>query len=560
MLFAEDIARLLEKEVKLPLPQIIALLETPPDPAMGDVAFPCFILAKERQESPVRIATEIALMIKPQLPVESITSAGPYVNFSCNKALIAEHVLTRKRTPVKRKERVMIEHSNGNTHKEVHIGHLRNLSLGDATVRIARAAGFPVVNAYYINDTGAHVAKCLWSLLYRHEGEEPPKEKRLSWLAGMYREGTKAAEEDPAVKAAIDGVLQKLENGEKDITDIWKRTRQWSIDDWHRIFEQLEMLPFDAKFYDSEVTKDVKPIVDRLLEKGIVREDDGALIADLEEEGLHVVIIRKRDDTTPYIAKDLALADRKFTQYQIDRSVYVVASEQELHFKQLFKILEKDGFPQAKKCHHVSYGLVMLASGKMSSREGTVILFDDLYQDVYDHALDEVKKRHEDWEEKRKAEAAKAITLAALKFPMVAQEPIKRIIFDVRKSLDFEGETGPYLQYAYARLCSVLRKHGKKVTDNVEFSALSSPEEQAILKLLSTEQDSVEDAAEKYRPASVARYALDLAQAINSFYHAQQVLVEDETLRKARLLLVLKAKESLGRMTELLGIPLLEEM
>ncbi|MBN1275323.1 arginine--tRNA ligase [Candidatus Woesearchaeota archaeon] len=559
MLFAEEVARLISKAAKRNIAETLSLLEAPPDPKLGDLAYPCFSLAKELKKAPALVAQELAQQVKQELPIDVVISAGPYLNFFLNKSMVAEAVLTKRNGVVKRKERVMVEHSNGNTHKEVHIGHLRNLSLGDSLVRIMRAAGFPVVNAYYINDTGAHVAKCLWALLRR--GGEPPAEKRLTWLAELYREGARRAAEDEEAKQGADEVLRHLEaDDDKEVAELWRETRQWSLDDWHRIFSQLGMLPFDAQFYDSEVIKDVPRIVARLQEKGIVRESEGALIADLEEEGLHVVIIRKQDGTTPYLAKDLALAERKFNEYDIERSVYVVGAEQELHFQQLFKLLEKDGFRQAKKCHHLSYGLVMLSSGKMSSREGKVVLFDDLYADVLDHALHEVKLRHEDWDEKKQAKGAKAVALAALKFPMLAQEPSKRIVFDIKKSLDFEGETGPYVQYTYARLSSIIRKHGRKITERVDFSVLCAEEEQVLIKLLAQEQDVVQEAAEKYRPALIARYALDVSQAVNTYYHAYHILKEAADVKKARLLLAYKAREAIGRVLELLGIPSLEEM
>ncbi|MBD3209473.1 arginine--tRNA ligase, partial [Candidatus Woesearchaeota archaeon] len=515
--------------------------------------------AKDRKKAPNLVTADLAQELKPELPVDSVTSAGPYLNFFINKSLLAEVVLKKKQNLPKRKERVMVEHSNANTHKEAHIGHLRNMALGDALARIMRAAGFPTVNAYYINDTGAHVAKCLWALQAYHF-DEAPGENKLQWLGSMYREGAQKAAADDEAKQAADSVLQRLEAGDKKLTSLWRKTRQWSLDDWHRIFEQLEMLPFDAQFYDSEVSKHVKSIVDEMHSKGVLKESDGALIADLEAERLNTAIIRKSDGTTPYLTKDLALAAEKFNEYDIERSVYVVGSEQELHFQQLFKLLEKNGFAQAKKCYHLSYGLVMLASGKMSSREGTAILFDDLYNDVFAQATKEVASRHEDWDKKKREQAAKAITLAAMKFPMVLQEPNKRIVFDVAKAVDFEGETGPYLQYTSARLSSILRKHGKKVSDNVDCAKLATAEEQALIKLMSRENDVVTEAAEKYRPATVARYALDVSQAANRYYHAHPILKAPAQEKKARLLLVLKARELLGRVVELLGLPVLEEM
>lgn len=559
MLYAEEIARILEKHVDVALPEIMTLLEQPPNPEMGDIAFPCFNLSKSMKKAPHLIAQDVVAKLKAKLPVDNIITIGPYINFFLNKALLAEKILNKKPLVIKRKEKVMVEHSNGNTHKEAHIGHLRNLSLGDSLTRILRAAGYPVVNAYYINDTGAHVARCLWALEKFHKDEKVP-ELKLKWLGSIYAEGAQKAKENEADKKEVDAVLQKLESNDKEVTTLWKKTRQWSLDDWHRIFEQLEMLPFDAKFYDSEVIKDVPKIIERMHKKGILKESEGALIADLEKDNLNVAVLKKTDGTTPYLAKDLALAERKFKEYEIDKSVYVVGSEQELHFQQLFKLLEKDGFAQSKNCYHLSYGLIMLASGKMSSREGTAILFDEFYQDVYDHALDQVKLRHEEWPEKKQISTAKSITLAAIKLPLVVQEPQKRIIFDIRKALDFEGETGPYVQYTFARLCSIMRKHGKKITNTIAYEVLCSPEEQALIKLLSKEEDIVLDAAEKYRPATVARYVLDVAKAANTFYHAQSILKESEDVKRSRLYLVLKTKEVIGRMLNLCGIPALEEM
>ena len=559
MLFAEEVARLISKAATINAADVLNLLEEPPSPDMGDIAFPCFTLAKEQKKSPATIAQDLAMAVKPEPPISTAIATGPYLNVFLNKEMLAERALTKRQKLPKRKERVMVEHSNGNTHKEAHIGHLRNLFIGDSIVRTMRAAGFPVVNAYYINDTGAHVAKCLWALKKHHADEEPPKDK-LRWLGSIYAEGARKAKEDPQAKAEADEVLQNLERGEKETLDLWKKTRQWSIDDWHRIFEQLEMLPFDARFYDSEVTPAVKPIVDRMHEKGILKESEGALIADLEADGLNTAIVRKRDDTTPYLAKDLALAARKFQDYEIDRSIYVVGAEQELHFQQLFKLLEKDGFPQAKKCHHVSYGLIMLKEGKMSSREGTAIPFDELYDKVHSQAMEGVEERHQDWPDKKKQRSAKGITLGALKLPLILQEPRKRIIFDPEKALEFEGETGPYIQYTHARLASILRKHGKKVSENVDFSIPHSPEEQAVLKRLGKETDTVLEAAEKHKPSLLARYALDLAQEANSFYHTHPILQEAEAVKKARLLLVLKTKEALGRVLDHMGIPALEEM
>ncbi len=559
MLFAEEAARIIAKKLKQPVTKIINHLEKPPSPELGDLALPCFFLAKEEKKNPAKIAEELEKELEASKPIKEFKATGPYLNIFFDQTEYSKTVLTNKISYPKRKEKVMIEHSNGNTHKQAHIGHIRNMTLGDSLVRLMRTAGYRVVNAYYINDTGSHVARCLWALIKKHQGEEPPKEKKLEWLGKAYIEGTEASE-DPENKKEIEEILKKLEEGEPEITNLWKKTREWSIEDWHRIFEQLELLPFDAKFYDSEVIKGAKEIVKEMRKKGIIKESEGALIADLEEYGLGVVIIEKSSGTIPYITKDLALAKEKFEKYNIDQSVYVVASEQEMHFKQLFKLLELYGFKQAKQCYHLSYELVMLSTGKMSSRKGNIITFDELYQEVYEKAQQEVKKRHEDWTEKKIEKTTKAITLAAIKFPFLLQEPNKRLIFDIDKALDFEGETGPYLQYTHARLCSVLKKHGKKVSENINYELLTSIEEKKLIRLLSEETEIVSESAEKYRPTNIARYALEIAQTANEFYHSKNVLKAEEETKKARLLLVLKTKEALARMMEIIGITPLEEM
>lgn len=560
MLFAEEIARIIAKELKLAVPQIMDLLEIPPDPKLGDVAFPCFSLAKELKKAPAKIAEELALKLQPDSPVDTIQSFGPYVNFFLNKAILAQTILTKKPLFPKRKKKVMVEHANANTHKAAHVGHLRNMVLGDSVVRMLKAAGYSVVNCYYINDTGMHVAKCLWGLLNDFKDEKEPTDKKLQWLGNVYTKSSQKIKAHPDLKKEADEVLQRLENGDPQIQKLWKKTWQWSIDDWHRIFKMLEMLPFDAKFYDSVVTPKVPEIIDTMLEKGILKESQGAIIADLEEYKLNTVIIKKSDGTLPYIAKDFALAEVKFNEYNIDKSVYVVGSEQELHFSQLFKILELNGFKQAKECFHLSYGLVMLKTGKMSSREGTVIFLDKAYNETYAYALKQVVQRHQDWSESKQQKTAKGITLSAIKFPMLLQEPNKKIIFDIEKALDFEGETGPYVQYAYARLSSLLKKHGKKISDNIDYSLFKESQELELIKLIQKEAQIIEEAALKYRPALVARYALEIAQSFNTFYHALQVLNAQENIKKARLLLLLKVKDVLTRVLPLLGMPLLEQM
>ena len=544
------------KDPELTIPKVIE---------HGDYALPCFKLTKQFKQDPILIAKTLAKKIPKNKIIKEIKEAGPYLNFFINKQEFAssliKDILEEKDNYGKgkeKKEKVMVEHSQPNTHKGFHIGHLRNVALGDALVRIMRFSGFPVIAANYINDTGAHVAKCIWYYLKYHKNKEP-KQNKGEWLGKLYTDAIKKLGQNPELKDEAEEIQRKIEAKDPELIKVWEKTRQWSLDAFNEIYKILN-IKFDTWFYDNELAEPGKMFVKELLNKKIAKKSEGAVIVNLEKYGLDIALVLKSDNSTLYLTKDFALADKKFKKYKIYRSIYVVAAEQRLHFRQLFKILELYGFKQAKKCFHLSYELVMLKEGKMSSRAGNIVLFSDLLKQMKEKLKQEVASRHKDWSDKEKQEAENKIAVAAMKFIMLNHENNKVITFDPEKALDFEGETGPYIQYAHARICSIIKKQGGNVNKQFNAELLSTKEEEKLITVLSNFEDIINQAANSYKPHLLARYMLDLAQAFNEFYHACPILQAAEEQKQARLNLILAVKQVLENGLNLLGIESPEQM
>jgi len=548
---------------KLNESDVAQLIEMPKDISYGDFAYPCFNLAKVLKKNPAEIAKNLADSIKIDPPFQKVIAAGAYVNFFLDKAILAEETLKNAvkddygKTKTK-PERVMIEFCQANTHKPFHVGHLRNVCLGDSLVRLYRFQGHKVTAANYQGDIGAHVAKCLWGLNKFHQKEKPTQHKG-EWLGNIYAEANALSEDNEENKKEISEVLQKLENNDAELTKLWKETRKWCLDEFEIYYAQLGV-KFDRYFFESEFEKPGKEIVKEVLKKKVAEESEGAIIVDLRKYNLDVFVILKSDGTALYSTKDLALAKKKFEEFDIERSIYVVGSEQKFYFQQLFKVLELMGFPQAKKCFHLSYELVMLKEGKMSSREGNVVLYRTLYEEMIKKAIDEVEKRHQDWERDKQKMTAGKIALAAMKFGMLNQDNNKVIVFDMAKAVDFEGETGPYIQYAIARINSIFRKYGKKLNEKIDYSLFKKDEELILVKLLLEFPSIIEKSIEQNKPMILSIYLLQLTKAFNIFYHTCQILKEVEELKNARLVLISAVKNVLEKGLDLLGIPALEEM
>ncbi len=545
-------------------------LSAPPKPEMGDVAFPCFGLAKEMKKNPNEVAKTIAEAIKRQGDkeiIEQVEAFGPYVNFFLSTAAIARIVIDQMRqlgaqygsSEYGKGKSVLIEYPSNNTHKEFHIGHFRNVCIGNTLVQLYRAAGYTVHPVNYLNDFGAHVAKCLWGLQQLHAKEKPPVNKQR-WLGEIYAEANQAVESHPAAAAEIAGLQKKLEAHDETVWPLYMETRQWSIEQFERLFKELGV-EHESTFYEKDIKQSGHDIVDELLEKNIAEVGEGgAIIIDLKKYHLDVALVRKSNGVGLYLTSDLPLAEEKFKQFDADESIIITGQEQVFYFKQLYKILELLGFK--KKLTHINYGLVTRPEGKMSSRLGNVILYEDLRDEVFDTMYKETRSRHAEWPEERVIDTSTKLALAALKFDMQKHEAVKNIVFNIAEATSFEGFSGLYVLYVIARINSLLRKskvNSQKSAINFEF--ITTPEEKKLVLLLSDYSDVLQKALEYYNPSTIARYCFDLAQAFNDFYNKQSIVNAETTeLVTARLALSNAVKQVLTNALGVLTIAPVEEM
>jgi len=574
----------------LTLADVADALAAPPDPTMGDLAFPCFKLAKALRKGPPQISADLAARITAGLAeqpgiIARATAAGPYVNLHLDLGQAAALVLLPLvhhdfHAPPPTGTRVMIEYSQPNTHKAFHVGHLRNLCLGDALVRLLRADGDEVIAANYLGDVGAHIAKCLWWYLDRLGAPEAPAEHRGEWLGEVYSAASNQLElwdeqakaGDPAAATALAAararttqLLQQLEARDPDLLQIWSRTRQWSLDDFAEIYAWLGV-QFDRVFYESEVDEPGLHLVDEFLNKGTFIVSEGAVgVVNDEIKHMPFFMLRKRDGTGLYATKDLALARLKFEQYRIDRSIYVVDVRQSDHFRHVFLTLKKMGFAQAERCQHVPYEMVELPDGPMATRKGNVILFRSLRQQMTAHIRSEYLDNFKaSWPESEIAATADTLAISAIKYGMLARDVNQKIVFDMSAWLKLIGNTGPYLEYTHARARSILDKCaevGKTLQpDPLATAALAEPSERELVLALDRLPASVHHAAQQLRPALLCTYLFELAQAFNAFVAACPVKPSEGPQLQARLLLVTATANALQHLLGLLGIPAVRRM
>ena len=560
--FKNKIVGLLVAETGLSVSDIAALLSVPPNPNMGDYAFPCFKLGR----NPKQKAEELQQRLGKKLPsfLTKVQALGPYINFFIAKGILAEEVLSAIATCKEKygrikgtKETVIVEFFHANTHKGVHIGHIRNISLGSALCNLLEATGRKVIRVNYQGDIGPHVAKCLWG--YVHFKEKEPKDHRGIWLGKIYAKASQKIKEKPELEDEVKELNTKIYQHDRSVELLWKKTRQWCLDDFNYFYKEFGV-QFDRLYFESEVAELGKKVLFDLLKKGIAAESDGAIILDLKEYGLDVYVGLTSQGNPTYQGKELGLAQLKQKEFKFDKSIHVVGAEQNLFFQQVFKTYELMKSPLAGKSTHVSYGLVMLPEGKMSSREGTMVLYHDLFQEMLALSVKEIKKRHAGLSSTEVEKRAGMISFGALKYSMISRENQKNTIFDREKALDFEGDTGPYIQYAHARCASILRKASGRIMSKVHFESLNTEHERKLILHLSRYSGVVGLAAEQYRPYLVAGYLLELAQLFNEFYHNCPVISELQEVMRARLLLVSCVKQVLANGLDLLGIAAPEEM
>lgn len=523
----------------------------------GDFALPCFELAREMKKNPQSIAEDFAKKIK----LENIAtkSEGGYLNFYIDWKVFGQELLENVDEEYgkgKEGKRILIDTFQPNPFKAVHIGHLRNGSLGDSIRRILEFEGNKVWTTTFMGDVGVHVAKWLWYYNKFCKGGIPKKDVSR-WAGRVYAEATKKTEEKEEYEKEVQEVNKKMDAREPKLTAQWKELRDIFLEDFVRIAKELDFR-LDDRMLESMAEEPGKRLVMKFFKEGKLKKSDGAIVTDLQKYGLGVFLLLKSDGTALYSTKDFGLFELKRKKFKFDKSLYVVASEQDFYFRQLFKAFEILGLPGWEKCFHMSHGIVKLQEGKMSSRLGTVVLYEDLRDEAIRRVLKIIEEKNPELQDKEAA--AKKIALGALKFSMLSVENARDIVFDWERALDFEGRSGPYLQYAYARACGILRE-AKRMPKKFDASLFADEAEIALLKKIARFPSAVSGAAKVYSPHMIANYLIDLAQAFNSFYNKLSVLkAETAELKNARLKLVESTRTVLKSGLYLLGIEALERM
>ena len=587
-LATQIIERALER-LKIPIPDRIEWMPTPFKGQWGFGTNACFqaAAAEARAGKEINVqarAHEIAEAILDEIsPVENfarIEAERGYLNLYIDPAVYTRRVVNTvleqgenfgRGAP--NGERMMVEYAQPNTHHSFHIGHARNTVLGESLSRLVEFAGFETIRASYPGDIGLGVITCMWAYQKFYRDQEPEGiHQRGQWLANIYSEATALltpkegeTEEEKAQREAYEAerreMYQMWDAGDSQVRDLWRMTRQWSLNELDEILKILGV-KIDVFFFESEVDEPAKAIVDELINLGIAEDErpEGPVIVKIDEklglskEKYRTSVILRSDGTTLYSTKDLALAKRKFEKYNVDRSVYVVDVRQSLHFQQVFKILELWGFPQASKCYHLAYGFVTLPEGTMSARRGNIILFMDVYAEAQKRVLDIIAEKNPDLSEEQREEVARQVGLGALIYSLLSVDNNKDIVFDWDSALSFDGKTAPYIQNAHVRANSILRKAGP-LPSEASFEYELMPMEVQLIELISRFPAIVQQAAMDYKPLHMANYAHQLAKTFHGFYHTIRVLqAESKQMKEARLRITASARQTLANTLCLLCI------
>ncbi len=568
------VSELLKQEFQLDdVDPAIFKFELPPDEKMGHLAFACFPLAKLARKGPPMIAQVLAGAWGPSNEFSSVKAAGPYLNFHFEASFLSSRLIKACAGDDQygdsvhgQGKTIMVEYSAPNTNKPLHLGHGRNNLLGIVISNLLEKVGYRVVRANLINDRGVHICKSM--LAYKKWGKgvtpESTGQKGDKLVGDYYVLYDKKEKEHPDILEEVQQLLRDWEAGDSEVMELWKTMNSWVLKGFQETYDRMGAT-FEKIYYESETYQGGKEFVLEALKKGICyEEENGAVAIDLEEDNLGRKILLRGDGTAMYITQDINTTITKFNDYPLEGSLFVVGNEQENHFRVLFKILKKFGYDWAKRCEHISYGMITLPEGKMKSREGTVIDLDDLMDKMRSMAEEEIKGR---WENKDIADTedvvatAEAIGQAAIKYYILKTGAVKEISFNPKESLSFEGATGPYLQYTHARICSVLRK--AESTDLVipESSYSWNAEEIALLVSLARYPDCIAQSAKDRNPAVLCSYVYDLCRAFNKFYYDHPILKAEQTdMINARLGLTMAVKGVLSKTLDIFGITALERM
>lgn len=544
-------------------------LVTPPNPKLGHLAFGCFMLAKKLQIAPEKIAETIVKKFYPVNNgwIKKINSQGAYLNLSLNYEKLGKILLDEvlqnpdyEKNNIGAGKKIVIEFSSPNTNKPLHLGHARNNCIGFSLSKILKSSGYKTIQANLINDRGIHICQSMlaYSLFGKKKTPQSEKKKGDHFVGDYYVLYHKKKKENPELEEQANQLLRKWEVKEKKVMELWNQMSHWALTGIQQTYQRCG-IEFDKFYFESQTYANGKKEVEKALINNLCyKNQDGAILISLSEEGLGQKVLLRKDATAVYITQDIYTTIKKYEDYHFDECLFVVGSEQKLHFQTLFALLKKFGYQWADTCKHLSYGMIFLPEGKMKSREGKIVDLDNLLNEIQQAALQELQKRQNTRKNEKLLEVAEKITQAALKFFILKVHSKKDFVFDKKNSLSFEGNTGPYLQYTYARICSLLQKIPKLENEINSLQNWNEAEIQ-ILQSILLFPSILEKAANEYEPSLVAVFTLEFCRKINKFYYEHPVLKESKNKNK-RSYLLQGAQIILEKCFKILGIPILVRM
>ncbi|KRU27660.1 arginyl-tRNA synthetase [Clostridium sporogenes] len=557
------VAERIKENTELEVDLIEKLIEIPPKKEMGDYAFPCFQLAKTFRKAPNLIAEELKEKINKE-GFEKVVTVGPYLNFFVDKTIlikdVLEKVLSEKEkygsSKVGEGKNVVVEYSSPNIAKPFHIGHLFTTAIGNALYKILSFQGYNCIGINHLGDWGTQFGKLI-SAYRRWVDEEALEKDAIGELLRIYVKFHEEAEKDPELEKEARLNFKRLEDGSEEETELWNRFKDLSLKEFNKVYDMLG-IKFDSLAGESFYSDKMDAVVQEIDDKGLLVDSNGAKVVMLDEYNMPPCMIKKSDGATIYATRDLAAAIYRKKTYDFHKCIYVVGTPQALHFKQVFTTLKLMGHDWADDCKHVGFGLVKLANKKLSTRNGDVVFLEDLLNQSVEETLKIINEKNPNL--KNKEDVAKKLGIGAVVFTYLKNNRERDIVFDWKEILSFDGETGPYVEYSYARGKSILRKAGE-LTGEADYSKLSSKEEFELAKLLGGFNDAIMNAIDKLEPAMVTRYVIEVAKAFNKFYNAHGILnAEDNDVKLARVKLVEATCQVIKNALNLLGIDVVEEM
>ena len=560
--FKEQIAEGLARETGLDANELFYKIETPPDRKMGDYAFPTFMLAKTMRKNPAVIAQELKEKLSDVEGVREIAVAGPYLNFFIDTTALAENVLKAVleegdrfgSSDIGKGKTTIVEYSSPNIAKPFHIGHIRTTIIGDSIKRIYKHLGYNVEAINHLGDYGTQFGMMIEA--YKRWGDDDVIEKNpIPELVKLYVRINQEAETNKELLDNSREWFRKLESGDEEAVALWQWFRDLSLDEFKRVYDMLDV-EFDSYRGESYYSDLMLKAVDEIKAKGLLVEDQGAQIINLDKYNLPPAIIIKSDGSTIYLTRDIATAIFRKDTYDFYKNIYVVGSQQNLHFQQLKAILKEMGYDWADDCIHVPFGMVSLPEGTLSTRRGKVVYLEDVLNRATEKVDDILREREEKngYTMENREELARQVGIGAVKFQELFNQRIKDYVFDWDRTLSFDGETGPYVQYTHARMHSLLEKGAFDHAKSVDVKALTLDDEKELLQQLYGFNQVIVDSHEKYEPYLVTRYITECAKTFNKYYTNTPILVEDDDIKNARLLLVYGVKNMIKIGLNLLGI------